>query len=47
MKKIQRLYYSDEDEIRELLLGRKVKKVKEDALELDNGIVLAIIPNEG
>ena len=37
----------DHDQIRSLLLGRKVKKVSDDELELDNGVLLKIEPNEG
>lgn len=45
-KTINRLDECDEEEIRELLVGRKVK-VDGDNLILDNGIVLEIIANEG
>ena len=45
-EEIKRLDECDEKEIKELLVGRKVK-VNEDTLILDNGIVLEIIPNEG
>lgn len=45
-KTINRLDECDEEEIRELLVGRKVK-VDEDNLILDNGIVLEVIANEG
>lgn len=45
-KTINRLDECDEEEIRELLVGRKVK-VDGDNLILDNGIVLEVIANEG
>lgn len=45
-KTIQHLDECDEKEIKELLIGRKVK-VKGDNLILDNGIVLEIEANEG
>lgn len=47
MSEIKRLGEHEEKEIAELLFGRKVKKVGDDTLELDNGLVLEIIPNEG
>ncbi len=47
MKEIKRLYEYEENEIKDLLFGRKVKKVNESTLELDNGLVLEIIANEG
>lgn len=37
----------DEDAIRNLLMGRKVTKVSEDSLILDDGRVLVIEGNEG
>lgn len=45
-KTINRLDECDEKEIRELLVGRKVK-VDGENLILDNGIVLEVIANEG
>ena len=45
-KTINRLDECDEKEIRELLVGRKVK-VDGDNLILDNGIVWEVIANEG
>lgn len=45
-KTINRLDECDEEEIRELLVGRKVK-VDGNNLILDNGIVLEVIANEG
>lgn len=45
-KTINRLDECDEEKIRELLVGRKVK-VDGDNLILDNGIVLEVIANEG
>lgn len=44
---------TDEKEIKELLIGRKVKVVSKDEdnqrakLELDNGIILEVVANEG
>lgn len=43
---IDRLDEYQEEEIKELLLGRKVK-VEDDNLILDNGIILEINPNQG
>ena len=40
------IHYTDEDEISELLMGHSVEVVG-DTLQLDNGTVLEIIPNEG
>lgn len=45
-KTINRLDECDEKEIKELLIGRKVK-VERDNLILDNGIILEVIANEG
>lgn len=39
--------HGDHDAIRALLLGRKVHKVADDHLLLDNGTVLRVVPNEG
>lgn len=41
------LEHTDHEEIRALLLHRKVTKVAEDLLHLDNGTTLKIMPNEG
>ncbi len=47
-KIIKRLDECDEEEIKELLIGRKVKvDEKNDRLILDNGIILEIIANTG
>ena len=46
MEEIKRLQEYDEDEIREILIGRKVK-VDGDNLILDNGLILEIEPNQG
>lgn len=43
----KRLYYDEEKEITELLLYRKIVKVENDTLYLDNGVELEVIPNEG
>lgn len=45
-KTIKSLDECDEEKIKELLIGRKVK-VEGDNLILDNGIVLEIVANEG
>ena len=45
-KEIKRLQEYDEKELKDLLIGRKVK-VEGDNLILDNGIILEIIANEG
>ena len=45
-KIIKRLDECDEEEIKQLLIGRKVK-VDGDNLILDNGIILEVIANEG
>jgi hypothetical protein len=47
MKKIKTLYEHEETEIKELLFGRKIEKVSEDTLILDNGLVLEIKANDG
>ena len=43
------VYYShsEEDKIRELLLWQSVHRVSENELELSNGTILKINPNEG
>lgn len=46
LKILTRLREDDENEIAELLIGRKVK-VEGNNLILDNGIVLEIVANEG
>lgn len=50
-KIIKRLDECDEKEIKELLIGRKVKVVVDDGqsatLELDNGLILEVLANEG
>lgn len=38
---------SNENEVKELLIGHSIKKVKDNTLELDNGIELQIIANDG
>jgi hypothetical protein len=47
MKEIKRLSEYEENEIKDLLFGRKVKKIDESTLELDNGLLLEIQANEG
>ena len=44
---MKELYYSNEKEITELLMFRKIVKVENDTLFLDNGVELEIIANEG
>ena len=44
---MKELEYNEENEIKELLFGRKVVKATDDELTLDNGIVLEVIANEG
>lgn len=41
------LYYCEEEKIKELLMYRKIVKVENDTLYLDNGIGLEVLPNEG
>ena len=47
MKDFAEIGYHQEDKIKELLLYRKVEKVSDNKLLLDNGIELEIVPNEG
>lgn len=42
-----KIYHTDRNEIRDLLLWRSVSKVSDDTLMLDDGRTLRIIPNEG
>ena len=37
----------DEEGIRNLLLGRRVEKIADDHMRLDNGIIVKVVPNEG
>ena len=39
--------HSEEDKIRELFVGRRVEKVADDHLRLDDGTLLRVVPNEG
>lgn len=41
------IYYYEESKIEELLLFRKIVKVDNDTLYLDNGVELEVYPNEG
>lgn len=41
------VYYDENDDLSELLVGRKVVKVGEDTLRLDDGRLLRVEPNEG
>lgn len=41
------IYHDDKQAIVELFVGKSVKKVADDQLELSDGTVLQIIPNEG
>lgn len=45
--KLKTYGFEEEDEIRALLVGRKVVGTGDDTLKLDNGTILRIIPNEG
>lgn len=40
-------YYNQEDEIKELLMYKKIIKVEDNILFLDNGVELEVYPNEG
>lgn len=44
---MKELYFEEEKAIKELLMFRKIVKVDENTLYLDNGIELEILPNEG
>lgn len=44
---VSEIGYSQEGEIRELLLGRRVVEVDGDHLQLDNGTIVRVIPNGG
>ena len=44
---MKRLEYYDEQEIKKLLIFRKIVKVDDETLYLDNGIELKVLPNEG
>lgn len=39
--------YDEHEAIRNLLVGRSVAKVADDTLQLDNGLTLRVLPNEG
>ena len=39
--------HDEEEQLQKLLLGHSVKKINNDHLELDDGTVLRIIPNQG
>lgn len=41
------IYYDEEDKIKELLMYRKIVKVENDTLYLDNGIELEVVGNVG
>lgn len=41
------LYFDEEEKIKELLMYRKIVKVDEDTLYLDNGVELQVLLNEG
>ena len=45
--KIEEFDYDETERIKEILLFRKIVKVEDDTLYLDNGLELTIIPNEG
>lgn len=44
---LQYLEHSNESEIKDLFLGRKVVAVDDDHLELDDGTVIRVLPNGG
>lgn len=41
------IYHSDKEEIVDLFVGKSVKKISDDQLQLSDGTVLQIVPNEG
>ena len=41
------IFYNEEDKIRKLLMYRKIVKVENDILYLDNGVELEVLPNVG
>lgn len=41
------MHYTEEDQIRTLLVGRSVAKVADNELRLDDGRLLTVVPNEG
>lgn len=43
----RKLYCYEEEKIKELLMYRKIVKVENDTLYLDNGVTLEVLPNEG
>lgn len=43
----RRIEHYQENEIKELLMFRKIVKVEDDTLYLDNGVELEVLPNEG
>ena len=40
----RKLYYCEEEKIKELLMYRKIVKVENDTLYLDNGVELEVLP---
>lgn len=44
---INEIYYSEESKIKDLLMYRKIVKVENDTLYLDNGVELEVIANKG
>lgn len=44
---MKELYYSNENEIKDLLMFRKVIKVENSTLFLDNGVELEVVANSG
>lgn len=42
-----KISHTDEDDIKSLLMGRKVTKVADDMLTLNDGRTLTIVPNDG
>lgn len=44
---LKELYYDEQETIKELLLYRKIVRVDDNTLYLDNGVELEVVPNEG
>lgn len=43
--KLVQISYGDDEQIKKLLLGRKIVKVADDQVKLDNGDLVKIVPN--
>ena len=44
---VEPIHHSEKDRIRDLLMGKSVSKIAEDHLELSDGTVVKVLPNEG